>query len=152
LCLPKPGEAYRSDVFFADAGESSEKQRQEEKNPEEEGSDQEEKDQRTTEEKHNNMAESDSENKQELKGVRIPQPKTFTGDGEDRGAKRVNTSINRVQDWIEITDTSKKNSMPRLLLQYFLEGSALDFTKSNNRQHKPKEKIMISILTNFMNN
>jgi hypothetical protein len=69
-----------------EAGKSSEEQRQEEKYSEVEGSDQEEKDKRTTEEKDNNMSESDSENKQELKGVRI-QPKTLIGDGEDRGAK-----------------------------------------------------------------
>jgi hypothetical protein len=82
------------------------------------------------------MSESDSENTQELKGVRIPQPKTFTGDGEDRGAKRVNTWINRVQDWIEITNTSKKNK-PRVL-QYFLEGSALDFYQTKRQAAQAK--------------
>jgi hypothetical protein len=76
-----------------ETGESSEEQRHEEQKPEEEGSDQDEKDKRTTEEKDDNMSESDSGNKQELKGVRIPNPKTLTGHGEDRGAKRVNTWI-----------------------------------------------------------
>jgi hypothetical protein len=65
--------------------------RQEEQNPEKEGSDKEEKDKRTTEKKDDNMSESDSGNKQELKGVRIPNPKTLTGDGEDRGAKGEST-------------------------------------------------------------
>jgi hypothetical protein len=82
------------------------------------------------------MSTPDPENNQELKGVRIPQPKTLTGDGEDRGGKRVNTWINRVQDWIEITNTSKKNK-PRVL-QYFLEGSALDFYQTKRQAEKAK--------------
>jgi hypothetical protein len=53
-------------------------------------------DKRTTEEKDDNMSESDSGNKQQLKGVEIPNRQTLTGDGEDRGAKRVNTEINQV--------------------------------------------------------
>jgi hypothetical protein len=127
-----------------ETGESSEEQRQEEQNPEEEGSDKEEKDKRTTEKKDDNMSESDSGNKQELKGVRIPNPKTLTGDGEDRGAKRVNTWINRVQDWIEITNTSETNK-PRVL-QYFLEGSALDFYQTKRQAAKakgPKEDLNV---------
>jgi hypothetical protein len=90
------------------------------------------------------MSESDSGNKQELKGVRIPNPKTLTGDGEDRGAKRVNTWINRVQDWIEITKTSEANK-PRVL-QYFLEGSALDFYQTKRQAAKakgPKEDLNV---------
>jgi hypothetical protein len=90
------------------------------------------------------MSESDSGNKQELKGVRIPNPKTLTGDGEDRGAKRVNTWINRVQDWIEITKTSETNK-PRVL-QYFLEGSALDFYQTKREAAKakgPKEDLNV---------
>jgi hypothetical protein len=141
---PQYHRTRRVDPADNETGESSEKQRQEEHNPEEERSKQEEKDKRTTEEKDNNMSDSDSGNKQELKGVRIPNPKTLTGDGDDRGAKRVNTWINRVQDWIEITNTSEPNK-PRVL-QYFLEGSALDFYQTKRQAAKakgPKEDLNV---------
>jgi hypothetical protein len=96
------------------------------------------------------MSESDSGNKQELKGVRIPNPKTLTGDGEDRGAKRVNTWINRVQDWIEITNTQRQISH-----EYYSTSSKDQlwiFTKPNGKLQKQKDHRRTSMLMNFMRN
>lgn len=107
---------------------------------------QEDKDRNRPEDKENkpSMSTPAPKEDEELRGVKIPFPKTLTGDGDDRGARTVNTWINRVKDWINVTKTKEKNKP--VVLQYFLDGSALDFyeTKREAARNSGKDDLDVN--------
>jgi hypothetical protein len=57
---------------------------------------------------------------------KVPKPRTYTGDNDDRDATTLDAWIQKLKDYLELSGIHE-NKNKVLVMQYFLEGTAEDF-------------------------
>jgi transposase InsO family protein len=65
-------------------------------------------------------------------GNKIPKPRIFKGNDSDRKPENIDAWIEAVRDWFDITNTRIEERA--VILQYFLDGSALNFYRTKRKE------------------